>query len=506
MSLLPPLLPEVDGSRPAAGRAAPVIRLGATVVASAGSDALIDTGHGRALLQGAPSLRAGAAVVLELPHAAPAPARTGRLVAVDQHRFEPPLPIRVQTVSPARPAATVRSAGTLDVSLRPLGADGRPTMPAFTARLVVPAPEPGSGTSGSGAPPSGGAASRGSVSPGASRPAAPASPSNTAVAPVTSRPAAAPTGGLPGPSAGSAAAAAAPASAPVAMADPPGLLAAQSRTIEVIALARDALGRTLLRGAGFSFRADTPVDLPVGARLQLILPAGLVRSSPAPLQAGALEAVRTLAALPGEQAGTEEQADAGTLRLPEPTATLAARLLRLVQLIAPRSGDANVRSPAEPAPVEGPPGAARIAAALTELGRLAAEPQSGGWRVLLLPLGFAGTPLLRLYLREYPCDEDDGGKDRQADRSPVARRAVFELEYSELGRCQIDVLCQARRFDLLVRTEESLRPHLRRDLRELYLAAREAAGLVGEIRFRAGGLVALPGPIGAGGAGGGVTV
>ena len=87
-----------------------------------------------------------------------------------------------------------------------------------------------------------------------------------------------------------------------------------------------------------------------------------------------------------------------------------------------------------------------------------------------------------------------------------SQNAMVELEYSELGRCQIDVLCQARRFDLLVRTEESLRPHLRRDLRELYLAAREAAGLVGEIRFRAGGLVALPGPIGAGGAGGGVTV
>jgi hypothetical protein len=79
---------------------------------------------------------------------------------------------------------------------------------------------------------------------------------------------------------------------------------------------------------------------------------------------------------------------------------------------------------------------------------------------------------------------------------------VFEVEFGALGRCQIDVLCQARRFDLLVRTEQPLPPALRREIRELYLAARDAAGLIGTARFRAGQLLALPEPSAAGGPGG----
>ena len=83
---------------------------------------------------------------------------------------------------------------------------------------------------------------------------------------------------------------------------------------------------------------------------------------------------------------------------------------------------------------------------------------------------------------------------------------MFDFEFSELGRCQLDVLCQARRFDLLVRTGQPLPARVRRDVRELYLAARDVAGLVGEVRFRAGQWLALPEPTGAGGAGGGITV
>ena len=112
-----------------------------------------------------------------------------------------------------------------------------------------------------------------------------------------------------------------------------------------------------------------------------------------------------------------EPAHAGALRLPEPDATLASRLLRLVQLIATRSGSAEVRRPSEPAVTEGQPGAARVTAALAELGRVAGEPQHGGWRVLLLPLGFEGAPLLRLYLREDP----DAGNHGGADQTPSGR-------------------------------------------------------------------------------------
>lgn len=54
------------------------------------------------------------------------------------------------------------------------------------------------------------------------------------------------------------------------------------------------------------------------------------------------------------------------------------------------------------------------------------------------------------------------------------------------------MLCQAQRFDLVMRTEQALDPHLRREIRELYVVARDAAGLLGELRFRAGERISYP--------------
>jgi hypothetical protein len=491
MIVVPALLPELDGAQPAAASLGPdaaTIRLGARVVAVAGMDALIETAHGRVLLQGAPQLRPGATLVLELPRADPAPARTARMVADGEQRLEPALPVRLAPVPATQAAATIRTAAALEVSVRPLDPDGRPIAPALTARLSMPPPASGAAAPTIPALPSGGAVARASVPPATSGPIGPVPPTSTGSAPAT----------------GPLAAVLASPAAPGAATEHLGALAAQGQVLEAVVLPRDPLGRTLLRAAGLILQVDSSLDLPAGARLQLSLPGGPARPDAA-IQTGPLDAVRTLATWLREQADMKAPGHAGALRLPEPDATLASRLLRLVRLIAPRPGSADLRRPAEPAATEGQPGAARVTAALAELGRSAGEPQNGGWRVLLLPLAFEGAPLLRLHLREDPCEEDSSGTDPDAERSGAARRAVFEVEFGALGRCQIDVLCQARRFDLLVRTEQPLPPALRREIRELYLAARDAAGLIGTARFRAGQLLALPEPSAAGGPGG-ITV
>lgn len=458
----------VRSARPAA-----TIRLGARVIAIAGADAMIETAHGRVLLQGVSGLRPGATLLLELQHPDPALARTGRVVAIGEQRLDRAAPVRLQPVPPTQVAAAVRPAAALEVSVRPVGPDGRPITPAFIARLSVPPPEPGSASpQSSPALAAGGAAGRANVPPAISGSVGHAPPTSTGIAPATSPMAAvlaAPTG--PGPAtAGSGLSAPLP-----AILEHLGSLTAQGQALEAVVLPRDALGRTLLRAAGLTLQVDTSLDLPAGARLQLSLPSEPARFDAALLRAGPLDAVRTLAAWLREQATVAEPAQAGALRLAEPDATLASRLLRLVQLIAPRPASADARQPANPAVTEGQTGAARVSAALAELGRMAGEPQNGGWRVLLLPLAFEGAPLLRLYVREDPCDEDGSGTEHDTDRSP-ARRAVFEVEFGALGRCQIDVLCQARRFDLLVRTEQPLSRDLRREIREVYLAARDARG------------------------------
>jgi hypothetical protein len=455
-------------------------------------DALIETAHGRALLHGAPGLRPGAALVLELQHADPALARTGRVVMVGERRLDPGLPVRLQPVRSTEAAATVRAAAALEVSVRPLGSDGRPIAPALIARLSVPAPESEAGSAQNGPVlSSGGAAARAGVPPATSVPVSSVPAMDTGSAPVSSRLA---TALAPPAAPGPATATTGSPAAPQAILAHLGGFAAQSQALEAVVLPRDGLGRTLLRAAGLTLQVDTPLDLPTGARLQLSLPADPTRFGAAPTEAGPLVAVRTLTAWLREQADVTEPAQAAALRLPEPDATLASRLLRLVQLIVSRAGSADDGRAAEPEVREGQPGATRVTAALAELGRVAGEPQHGGWRVLLLPLGFEGAPLLRLHLREDSYDRDGSGTDDDANRSGAARRAVFEVEFGALGRCQIDALCQARRFDMLVRTEQPLPPELRREIRELYVAARDAAGLVGTFRFRAGPLLALPEP------------
>ena len=361
MIVPPPLLPELDGGRPAAsslGSATATIRLGAQVVAIKGADALIETAQGRALLQGAPALRPGMTVVLELQHTDPALPRPGHLVAVDDERLEHALPVRLRPAPLAQAAATVRAAAALEVSVRPVGPDGRSMTPALIARLSVPPPEPGSASPGSSpALPSGGAAARSTFPLATGSPAGPVTPTNNGTTQPTSWLAA----GLAQPAApGPATAATGPPVAPAALLGHLGALAAQGRALEAVVLPRDALGRTLLRAAGLTLQVDTPLDLPPGSRLQLSLPAEPARSGVALLQAGPLDAVRTLATWLRAQPEMAEPARAGAPRLPEPDATLASRLLRLVQLIAPRPRSADVPRPAGPAVTEARPGMAPV--------------------------------------------------------------------------------------------------------------------------------------------------
>ena len=72
---------------------------------------------------------------------------------------------------------------------------------------------------------------------------------------------------------------------------------------------------------------------------------------------------------------------------------------------------------------------------------------------------------------------------------------MFEIELSHLGRCQLDVLCQAGRFDLVVRSAAPLDPTLEEHIRGLVAATRAAAGLAGRLEFRAADLLTLPDPL-----------
>ena len=255
-------------------------------------------------------------------------------------------------------------------------------------------------------------------------------------------------------------------------------------------MGRDPHGRLLLQSGAIRLRLETPLDLPLGARLALALPQGLAPPSGA-LIAPAADPVQRLIAAWLQQESTGGEAGAtGALRLPAADHTLAARLLRWVQTLAaappaPASGSAAADGPE----TAGEP----VRAATLELARQAREPQPGGWRVLVMPLGVEDPQILKIHLREPSADAERDGRPGRERGDPI-QRAVFEVELSHLGRCQLDVLCQAKRLDLAVRSAMPLGPALEEQICSLIAATRAAAGLAGRLEFRPAELLTLPDP------------
>jgi hypothetical protein len=248
----------------------------------------------------------------------------------------------------------------------------------------------------------------------------------------------------------------------------------------------------VLQSGALRLRLETPLDLPLGARLALVLPQGLPPPGPAQPPPAGDPLQRLLAALLQQESSGGAAHAAGGLRLPAADHALAARLLGWLRTLAvaaalPAGESADAGEP-EPA---GDP----VRAATLELARQAREPLPGGWRVLVMPIGVEDPQILRIHLRAPAADPDPehdapAGREREA----AAQRAVFELELSHLGRCQLDVLCRAERFDLVVRSAAPLGPAVEDEIRSLIAATRATAGLTGRLEFRPAELLALPDP------------
>jgi len=114
------------------------------------------------------------------------------------------------------------------------------------------------------------------------------------------------------------------------------------------------------------------------------------------------------------------------------------------------------------------------------MSRMADEPQSGDWRLALIPL-WSGEQLeqVRLYYR--------GGNDEEETASPDDARFVLDLELSNLGHMQIDGLMKPaqKNLDLIIRTEQPLPTDMRADIAEIAMAAEDLFGLATIVSFQA---------------------
>lgn len=440
----------------------------AVVLALTRQGALIESAGKRWLVSGAPPLPHGATLTLEHAAAGAAP-QPARLLAIGARALAPPVAIRLQPVvsrptEPPPAESGPRDARAVQVEARLIGPAGRPLGPAVTVSVAAaPAAIPEAARA---LPPaSAGAAAGPAVAPSA---AGNAQPSAAALAGAPTAPAR-------------------EAAPPVPAAQPPPRIGAGA-TMPAEVVERDPQGRLLVQSGALRLRLDTPLDLPLGARLALALPQGLPPPSGAPPAPAADPVQRLIAALlqPASTGGA-----AGGLRLPAADHALAARLLRWVQTLAAtppaRAGESAAAERPEPA---GEP----LRVATLELARQAREPQPGGWRVLVMPLGVEDPQILKIHLREPSADPDRDARPGRA-RGDTIQRAIFEVELSHLGRCQLDVLCQAGRFDLVVRSAAPLGPAVEEHVRGVIAATRAAAGLAGRLEFRPAGLLMLPDPL-----------
>lgn len=263
------------------------------------------------------------------------------------------------------------------------------------------------------------------------------------------------------------------------------------RTIRATVADRTPAGQIILRATDHFLKVEQPIDLPLGADVDIILMAnplvsagqtgpGLTSDEATPLTR-LIELLDDIDRAGRHAADTESSGQ--RRQLPLPDRNLAAKLLGLIEM---QPG----QDPAESRPLEGEKGVAaarmdQIRTLVKGLENMAMEPMADGWKSLTLPVGSDPAQAVCLFHRDHCLDPDDDTPS-SSEEGRDAKRAVFDVSLSHLGRCQIDALCQRHRFDLLVRSEKPLADHEQREITALFTAACEISGMTGDIGFRDG--------------------
>jgi hypothetical protein len=126
------------------------------------------------------------------------------------------------------------------------------------------------------------------------------------------------------------------------------------------------------------------------------------------------------------------------------------------------------------------------------MSKMADEPQSGDWRLALVPL-YNGSEIeqLRMYYR-------GGGGQGEEDHEADDTRFVLDLDLSNIGHLQIDGLMKTstKKLDLIIRSEEPLPTAWRTDIIDIFTTGQEITGIGGGLAFQAapGNFIEFPTP------------
>ena len=123
------------------------------------------------------------------------------------------------------------------------------------------------------------------------------------------------------------------------------------------------------------------------------------------------------------------------------------------------------------------------------LARAAQDGTRSDWRPVVLPVhDGAGIQPVAWFIRR-PYEGVDDGRNGSADSAAQpaeGTRFVVELNHRNLGEMQLDGLVHGKRFDLVVRSHQSLSETIRQDISGLFRKVLDAAGSTGEVMFQPG--------------------
>ena len=123
----------------------------------------------------------------------------------------------------------------------------------------------------------------------------------------------------------------------------------------------------------------------------------------------------------------------------------------------------------------------RLGDDFSNLRRLSEERGPRDWRTFLFPF-FDGEELQQIRMvTRYADDEEE--EDDEEGRRGRSVRFVVDVNLTKLGDLQLDGLVQERRFELIVRSKETLTPEMRDEIRSIFGDGVEATGFEGEIMF-----------------------
>jgi len=168
--------------------------------------------------------------------------------------------------------------------------------------------------------------------------------------------------------------------------------------------------------------------------------------------------------------------------LPQPGAKLSSQMLFFLSALKGGDIKAWLGDTASRVIERDRPGTiGRLGGDMQIMSKLVDEPQSGDWRLALIPL-WNGNQLeqLRMYYRNRGGQDDEDGEGD-------GTRFVLDIELSNLGHVQIDGLMksQTKKLDLIVRTDQPFPDTWRTDLADIFQTAQDITGIGGSLAFQA---------------------